>query len=67
MGDLSNLESGQIVCMHLPGASVTKTAILLGAFRAIVSKVVGIQESWEDISKEVQWTEINIERKRVIH
>jgi transposase len=37
---LSDLERGQIVGALLSGASVTKTAILLGASRATVSKVM---------------------------
>jgi hypothetical protein len=40
MGDLSNFESGQIVGVHLAGASVIKTATLLGASRATVFKVM---------------------------
>jgi IS30 family transposase len=39
MGDLSDFERGQIVAAHLAGASVTKTAALLGILRATVSKV----------------------------
>jgi predicted transcriptional regulator len=40
MGDLSDLEGGQIVGAHLAEASVTKTATLLGASGATVSKVM---------------------------
>jgi hypothetical protein len=40
MGDLSNLERGQIICAHLAWASMTKTATLLGISRATVSKVL---------------------------
>jgi hypothetical protein len=40
MGDLSDYEGGQIIGAHLAGASVTKTAILLGVFRATASKVM---------------------------
>jgi predicted transcriptional regulator len=40
MGDLSNIERGQIVGVHLAGVSVTKTATLLGVPRATVSKVM---------------------------
>jgi predicted transcriptional regulator len=40
MGDLSDFERRQIVGARLAGASVAKTAILLGASRAIVSKVM---------------------------
>jgi predicted transcriptional regulator len=39
MGNLSEFQIGQIVCARLAGASVTKTATLLGASRAAVSKV----------------------------
>jgi transposase len=40
MGDLSNFERGQIICALLAGASVTKTATLLGVSRATVYKVM---------------------------
>jgi hypothetical protein len=40
MGDLSDSESGQIIGVHLPGVSGTKTIILLGVSRVIVSKVM---------------------------
>jgi NADH:ubiquinone oxidoreductase subunit E len=39
MGDLSDLQRGQIIGEYLAGASVTKTATLLGVSRATVSKV----------------------------
>jgi transposase len=40
MGDLSDFERGQIVGARLAGASVKKTAILLGVPRATVSEVM---------------------------
>jgi transposase len=40
MGDLSNFERGRFVCVHLAGASVTKTDTLLGVSRATISKVM---------------------------
>jgi len=40
MGDFSDFQRGQIVGACLAGASVTKTAILLGVSRAAVSKVM---------------------------
>jgi len=40
MGDLSDFQRGQFVGACLAGASVTKTATLLGVFRAAVYKVM---------------------------
>jgi predicted transcriptional regulator len=40
MGDLSHFERGQLIGVRLAGAYVTKTATLLGASRATVSKVM---------------------------
>jgi len=40
MGDFSDFQRGQIVGMRLAGASVTKTATLLGVNRSAVSKVM---------------------------
>jgi IS30 family transposase len=40
MGDLSDFERGRIVREHLAGASVIKTATLLGVCRATVSKAM---------------------------
>jgi hypothetical protein len=38
----SDFERGQMVGVHLAGASVTKTAILLCVLRATVSKVMSV-------------------------
>jgi transposase len=40
MGDLYDFEGGQIIGEHLAGATVTKTAIILGVSRATVCKVM---------------------------
>ena len=40
MGDFSDFQRAQVVCVHLAGASVTKMATLLGVSRAVVSKVM---------------------------
>jgi len=40
MGDLSDFQKGQIVGVHLAGASVTKMATLLGVSRAAVFNVM---------------------------
>jgi hypothetical protein len=39
MGDMPDFERGQIVGVHLVGASAIKAATLLGESRATVSKV----------------------------
>jgi transposase len=48
MGDLSDFESGQIVGVFLDGASVTKTATLLGASRATLRKVMSAFTNHEE-------------------
>jgi hypothetical protein len=40
MKNLSSFERGKIVCAHLAGASVIKTATLLSVLRATVTKVM---------------------------
>jgi hypothetical protein len=40
MGDLSDFQSGQIVDVHLAGASVSKMAIFLYVSRTAISKVM---------------------------
>jgi hypothetical protein len=60
MGDLSDFVKGQIVGARLAGASVTKTATLLGVSTVSFYGYVGIHEPWEDnISEEEQWAKIS--------
>jgi hypothetical protein len=40
MGDLSDFKRGQIICVLLAGASVTKTVTLLGVLTVTVSRVM---------------------------
>jgi hypothetical protein len=40
MGDMSDFERGQIICVHLGGTSLTITATLLGVSRPTISKVM---------------------------
>ena len=40
IGDLSDIQKGQIVVVRLAGGSVTQTATVLGVSRAAVSKVM---------------------------
>jgi transposase len=47
MGDLSDFERGQIVGVCLAGASVTKTAAIIRASRATVSKVMSAYTNHE--------------------
>jgi hypothetical protein len=64
MGNISDFERGQIIDVHLAGASVTKTAALLGVSTVTVG-YVGIRKSWEDnVSEEKQWAKIKTDRKR---
>jgi hypothetical protein len=42
IGDLSDLERGQIIGACLVGKYVTKTATLLGVLRAAASKVLSV-------------------------
>jgi len=50
MGDLSDFQSGQIVGVHLAGASVTKMATFLCASRAAISKVITAYTNHEKTS-----------------
>jgi predicted transcriptional regulator len=52
MGDLSDFQRRQIVGAPLAGASVSKTATLLGVSRAAVSKVMTTYKSRQDIISE---------------
>jgi hypothetical protein len=63
---LSDFERGQIVGARLAGTSVTKTATLLGALRATVSKVMSTYTNHGKTTsaEREQWAKINIDRKR---
>jgi predicted transcriptional regulator len=69
MGDLSDLERGQIVGACLARASVIKTATLLGVSRATVSKIMSActNHGKINISKEEQWMKINTDRKKLTY
>jgi hypothetical protein len=64
MGDVSDFERGQIIGVCFAGASVIKTATLLGVSRVTVfTDYVSIQESWEDnINEKELCAKININR-----
>jgi len=49
MGEFSDFQRAKVVCVRLAGASVTKMATLLGVSRVVVSRVMTIHKSWEDI------------------
>ena len=49
MRGFSDSQRGQIVGVHLAGASVTKTATLLGVSRAAISKGMMTHTLWKDI------------------
>ena len=51
MGALSDFERGQIVCVHLARASVTKTCTLLGVSQSSSFRGYdGVHKSWEDVN-----------------
>jgi hypothetical protein len=54
MGDLSNFERGQVIGVHLAGASATKTATVLDVLIRAVSKVMSayINHEKTNISEE---------------
>jgi hypothetical protein len=65
MGHLPDFERGQMIDTCLAGASVTKTATLLGVSRVTISKVISTYANYgKNISKEEEWAKINIDRKR---
>jgi hypothetical protein len=59
---LSDFERVPIAGARLAGASVTRTATLLGVSRATVCKVMSARE--DTISEEKQWSKVDIDRKR---
>jgi predicted transcriptional regulator len=66
MGDLSGFQGGQIIGAHLAGATVIKTATLLGVSRMTVSKVMSAYTTRgkTNINEEELWAKINTDRKR---
>jgi predicted transcriptional regulator len=54
MGDLSHFQRGQIVGACLAGASVTKSANLLGVSRAAVSRVMTAYTNYGKTSSAVR-------------
>jgi hypothetical protein len=64
MGDLNDIERGQIVGARLVAASVTKSATLLAVTRATVCKVMSAYTNHGNISKDEHWAKINPNRKR---
>jgi predicted transcriptional regulator len=64
MGDLFDFEKGQIIGARLAGASVIKTATLLGVSRATVSKVMSAYTNHGKTTKEEEGAKIKIDRKR---
>jgi hypothetical protein len=64
MRDLSGFVRGQIVGAHLAGASVAKTASLLGVSSATVPKVMSAYSNYgktTSAKRNEQWAKINID------
>jgi predicted transcriptional regulator len=69
LGDFADFEIGQIVGVRIAGASVTKTATLLGVSRATVSYVMSAYTNHGKTAsaKRNSVVEINVDRKRFVH
>lgn len=58
MSDLSDIQSGIIIVVHLAEASVMKTANLVGVVSSTVSTYDRIQKTWEDTIEKEQWLKV---------
>lgn len=63
MGELSDLQKGQIVGARLAEGSLTKTATSLGVSRAAVHKIRTAIQTWEDA---ISWEKTVVEIQNLV-